>query len=44
VPPERAFDLLVRASQRSHVKLRDLAAYVVDTGVEPDAVARMSTT
>jgi GAF domain-containing protein len=44
VPPERAFDLLVRASQRSHVKLRDLAAYVVDTGVEPDAVAGMSTT
>ncbi|HVD89215.1 MAG TPA: GAF and ANTAR domain-containing protein [Jatrophihabitantaceae bacterium] len=43
MPPERAFDLLVRASQRSHVKLRDLAGYVVDTGVEPDAAASMTT-
>ena len=43
VSPERAFDLLVRASQRSHVKLRDLATYVVETGVDPDAAARLTT-
>lgn len=43
VSPERAFDLLVRASQRSHVKLRDLATYVVETGVDPDTAARLTT-
>lgn len=30
-----AFDLLVRASQRTHVKLRDIAQVVVDTGMDP---------
>jgi len=35
VTPERAFNLLVRASQRRHVKLRELAMYVVETGVDP---------
>jgi GAF domain-containing protein len=43
MPPERAFDMLVRASQRSHVKLRDLAAYVVATGLEPHTAAGLAT-
>jgi PAS domain-containing protein/putative methionine-R-sulfoxide reductase with GAF domain len=30
-----AFDLLVQASQQSHVKLRDVAAHVVETGEDP---------
>lgn len=34
--PEQAFELLVRASQRRHVKLRELAELVVETGEEPD--------
>jgi GAF domain-containing protein len=38
ITPEEAFNLLVRASQTRHVKLRELAAYVVETGVDPDAV------
>jgi ANTAR domain/GAF domain len=42
ISPERAFDMLVRASQRSHVRLRELAAYVVETGVDPDTAAGMS--
>jgi GAF domain-containing protein len=36
--PEEAFQRLVRASQRNHLKLRDLAARVVETGQEPEAV------
>jgi GAF domain-containing protein len=35
VTPQRAFDLLVRASQHRHIKLRDLAAQVVETGIDP---------
>jgi GAF domain-containing protein len=38
ITADQAFDLLVRASQNRHVKLRELAAYVVETGVDPDAV------
>jgi hypothetical protein len=36
---EQAFERLVTASQRGHVKLRDLAARITETGEEPDAVA-----
>ena len=35
VQPQQAFDLLVRASQRRHVKLRDVASQLVETGVDP---------
>ena len=38
VSPDRAFEMLVRASQNRHVKLRELAAYVVETGIDPDAI------
>jgi GAF domain-containing protein len=38
VDPRRAFDMLVKGSQRSHRKLRDLADYVVQTGVDPSAM------
>ena len=38
VSPEDAFRMLVKASQTRHVKLRELAAYVIETGVEPEAV------
>jgi putative methionine-R-sulfoxide reductase with GAF domain len=33
-----AFDLLVQASQQAHVKLRDIAARVVETGQDPTQV------
>lgn len=36
--PDEAFALLRRASQRNHLKLRDLAARVVETGQEPDDI------
>jgi GAF domain-containing protein len=36
--PEQAFDILVRASQRTNVKLRDLAASIVERAQQPDAV------
>lgn len=35
VEPGQAFDLLVKASQRSHRKLRDIADYLVQTGATP---------
>jgi GAF domain-containing protein len=38
VTPDAAFEMLVRASQNRHVKLRNLAKYVVETGVDPDNV------
>ncbi|MGN6610005.1 MAG: ANTAR domain-containing protein [Jatrophihabitans sp.] len=38
VSPDDAFRMLVRASQTRHVKLRELAGYVVETGIEPTAV------
>jgi transcriptional regulator with GAF, ATPase, and Fis domain len=38
VTPGAAFEMLVRASQQRHVKLRELATYVVETGIDPDAV------
>lgn len=37
VQPQQAFDMLVKASQRRHVKLRDIAAQLVETGVDPTA-------
>ena len=33
-----AFDLLVYASQRTHRKLRDVAIWVVETGLDPSAI------
>jgi hypothetical protein len=36
--PEDALGMLARASQRNHLKLRDLAARVVETGQEPDTI------
>jgi GAF domain-containing protein len=38
VTPHQAFEMLVKASQNRHMKLRDLAAFVVHTGVDPAAV------
>jgi len=38
VQPQQAFDLLVRASQRRHVKLRDVASQLVETGVDPTVI------
>jgi transcriptional regulator with GAF, ATPase, and Fis domain len=35
IQPKQAFDLLVKASQKRHMKLRDLASYVIETGVDP---------
>jgi GAF domain-containing protein len=35
---DEAFKMLMRASQSQHVKLRELARFVVETGMEPDAV------
>ena len=34
--PDEAFGLLVRASQRENVKLRDIAARIVDNASRPD--------
>lgn len=36
ITPQQAFELLVSASQKQHIKLRELAAYIVETGVDPD--------
>ncbi len=38
VAPDAAFDMLVRASQHTHTKLRELAQFVVDTGVDPKSL------
>lgn len=38
IDPEQAFRMLVRASQCNHLKLRDLADRLVETGLEPDAI------
>ncbi|UQX88835.1 GAF and ANTAR domain-containing protein [Jatrophihabitans telluris] len=38
ISPKNAFDMLVRGSQQSNMKLRDLAAHIVDTGLDPSAV------
>jgi GAF domain-containing protein len=37
--PKQAFDTLVTASQQSHLKLRELAIRVSETGEEPNAAA-----
>lgn len=39
LPPKKAFDALVTASQESHVKLRDVAERVTETGEDPSAAA-----
>jgi GAF domain-containing protein len=36
------FQLLAKASQRSHVKLKDVAAFVVETGVEPQEAGKLT--
>jgi GAF domain-containing protein len=36
--PKQAFDMLVKASQNRHIKLRDVASYVIHTGVDPAAI------
>jgi AmiR/NasT family two-component response regulator len=36
--PEQAFQVLVRTSQQSNRKLRDIAAEVVNTGALPGAI------
>jgi GAF domain-containing protein len=38
IVPKQAFDMLVKASQTNHIKLRDLAAYLIETGLDPAAV------
>jgi GAF domain-containing protein len=38
VMPRQAFDMLVRASQNRHMRLRDVAAYVIQTGVDPASI------
>jgi GAF domain-containing protein len=38
IMPRQAFNLLVKASQKRHMKLRDLASYVIETGVDPGAL------
>jgi AmiR/NasT family two-component response regulator len=35
VTPTQAFALLVRSSQHRNIKLRDVAAQLVETGVDP---------
>jgi transcriptional regulator with GAF, ATPase, and Fis domain len=40
VPPGHAFDMLVKASQSRHLKLREIASQVVETGVNPADVKR----
>jgi GAF domain-containing protein len=37
--PEQAFDTMVNASQTSHLKLRELAQRITETGQDPDAAA-----
>lgn len=39
ISPKEAFDTLVRASQQSHIKLRELATRISETGEEPSAAA-----
>jgi len=36
--PDQAFELLAEASKTSHIKLRDLAARINDTGEDPDDI------
>lgn len=38
--PQQAFNLLVRVSQTRHVKLRDLADRIVETGLDPVAAGQ----
>lgn len=38
VLPDAAFEMLRQASQRAHVKLREVATWVHDTGADPDAL------
>jgi PAS domain-containing protein len=43
ITPEQAFEALVRSSQHTHLKLRDLAQLVVDTGEDPAEIERRAT-
>jgi len=38
--PQQAFDNMVTTSQQSHIKLRELALRINETGEEPSAAAR----
>ena len=38
--PQQAFDNMVTISQQSHIKLRELALRINETGEEPSAAAR----
>jgi hypothetical protein len=38
--PQQAFDTMVTTSQQSHIKLRELAPRINETGEEPSAAAR----
>ena len=40
VTSQQAFELLVRGSQRLHIKLRELAVQVVETGQDPAAIGK----
>lgn len=40
IVPGQAFDMLVQVSQNRHMKLRDVAAYVVETGTDPAEMSR----
>jgi AmiR/NasT family two-component response regulator len=37
---DQAFERLISASQNQHIKLRDIAARVTESGEEPDDVSR----
>lgn len=39
IGPDEAFRLLAKASQNRHLKLRDVAVQVAETGVDPDDVS-----
>ncbi len=36
--PEGAFERLVQTSQNSHIKLRDLAVHICETGQDPEDI------
>jgi AmiR/NasT family two-component response regulator len=43
ISPKQAFDTMVTASQQSHLKLRELALRINETGEEPAAAAHRET-
>jgi AmiR/NasT family two-component response regulator len=40
ITPDQAFQMLVRASQNSNMKLHELADLVISTGLPPEQAAR----